>query len=169
MLPVFWIDSLIHVEAAMQIWQCWHRACLCAYATFALWCVQVRGISYCLHSRGQCGMHQTSSLNWTVALTHSMWLRLQCSAQWRCGKPISLSQNTRQTLSRVFIYSFLQLKSVIMSVTLWHFQEPLVAGTGSHPLQMLQLGCWSNISRIFVYKVKLKGVKKKKSSRIQIR
>lgn len=38
------------------------------------------------------------------------------------------------------VYSFLQLKSVIMSVTLWHFQEPLVTGTGSHPPQTLQIG-----------------------------
>lgn len=43
----------------------------------------------------------------------------------------------------LFIYLFiLQLKSVIMSVTLWHFQEPLVSGTGSHPLQTFQIGCW---------------------------
>lgn len=110
----------------------------------------------------KCG-HWLTACDWSYDLQHSDGAENQS---------VLAKTQDKHFLVVFFIYLFiLQLKSVIMSVTLWHFQEPLVAGTGSHLLQTFQIGCWllsympikSDINRnacLHVYKVILQGVKK---------
>lgn len=161
------------VAAAMQMWQLWHQM----FANMQLWCECVGFPTVCTagvnveRTKRQARVgkrgHWRTACDWSYSLQHSHGAENQS---------VLAQTQDKHFLVVLFIYLFiLQLKSVIMSVTLWHFQEPLVAGTASHPLHTFQIGCWllpympikSGVNRnacLHVYKVILQGAKKTKKT-----